>query len=182
MMEKSIQFEIIFNENRERESQKFFFQYRWKKYFLPLKILGACALFFLLIGFLPIKIFDKSIIPYTFKFLGFLGIGYICLLSVLYFKSKKQTYQLIEKRIDELKQQNEKRSLIILNEESITIQKPTNITGSNWDKIRYKIVGDYLILNLLQNKINIIFTSSAFEGSDYYTFRDFVQKYSKQRD
>ena len=180
-MNNSVQLEVTFNENRERESQKFFFQYAWRKHFLRLKIVSVCAVLFLLISFLPINQFKESIISYLFKFFGFLCIGYVCLVGIRYFASKRQTDHLIEKRINDLKQLQEKTSFVILNEESITIKKPTNMVGSHWNKTSYKMIGKYIILNLLQNKINLIFTASGFEGSDYNTFKDFVQKYSQQQ-
>lgn len=180
-MNNSVQLEVTFNENRERESQKFFFQYTWRKHFSKLRIVTICAILFLLIGFLPISELNESIISYLFKFLGILCIGYICLVIIQYLISKKQTSHLIEKRINDLKQIQEKTSFIILNEESVTIKKPTNIVGSHWNKTSYKIIGKYIILNLLQNKITLIFTTSGFTGSDYDTFKDFVQKYSQQQ-
>src|SRR5690606_19462288 len=111
-MNENITIEVPFNEKIERENQNFFFKHTWKKVFRELKKAVIYVIIFLTIGFFPLKDFDQSAIPYIFKYVGFLFIGYIFLLLYQYWVSKKTNYKLIEKYIEDFKVNNNKITYI----------------------------------------------------------------------
>ncbi|AZA80890.1 hypothetical protein C1637_11225 [Chryseobacterium lactis] len=178
-MDETIKLEVLFDENLERENQKFFFHYVWKKHFTQLKKSLFFGLLILIIGFIPLKGFDESPIPYIFRYIGFLYLGYVYLLINQYIKSKKQNDQLIENLISDFKQKSEIHNLIFLNKEDITVQTPFSTIGSIWDRTNYRIVEKYLILEI-SNNLNFIFTKAEFKESNYETLLDFLQQYSKK--
>ncbi|KMQ70086.1 hypothetical protein [Chryseobacterium koreense] len=180
MNEKTI-IEFLFNENTERASQKFLFKYIWKKNFTELKKSIIYAVIFLTVGFLPLKGFDKNAVPYIFKYIGFLYIGYIFLLIYLYKYSKKKTDKIIEETIKDFKNSNDQTVRIILKENSFEITNVFNVFGSIWEKTSYKFVGDYLIVQMLEDRLSFIFTKREFNNSDYDILIKYLQKYSKQK-
>jgi hypothetical protein len=102
-------------------------------------------------------------------------LGYIFLLVYQYFTTKNTTYKLVEQQINDYTQQK-KESSIILNKEVITIEDPFNTIGSTWSRTNYKIIDQFLILNVLNNRLSFIFTKSEFKNSDYEILIDFLQK------
>lgn len=173
--------EFLFNENIERENQKFFFKYAWKKNFTELKKAIIYAVIFLTIGFVPLKGFDQNAIPYIFKYVGFLYIGYIFLLNYQYVHSKKKTDKIIEENIKDFKNSNDQTVRIVLNETSLEIKSTFNTFGSIWEKTSYKFVDDYLIVQMLKGGLNFIFTKPEFNNFDYDILLNYLQKYSKQQ-
>lgn len=179
-MNEFMKIELSFNEALERKGQQFFFQYVWKKSLPGLKktiILGAL---FLGIGFLPLEGFDENPIPHIFKYIGFLCFGFLFLLLIQYFKSKKRAYKLIEEQIHDFKQKDREPNFIILDKNNITIENPFNTIRSIWDKTSYLFVDQYLIVNMLNNRLCFIFTEAEFKENDYQTLKDYLQQYSRK--
>lgn len=172
---------FLFNENIERENQKFFFKYVWRKNFTELKKAIIYAVIFLTIGFIPLKGFDQNAIPYIFKYIGFLYIGYIFLLTYQYVLSKKKTDKIIEENIKDFKNSNDQTVRIVLNETSLEIKSNFNTFGSIWEKTSYKFVDDYLIVQMLKGGLNFIFTKPEFNNSDYDILLNYLQNHSKQQ-
>ncbi|MCQ9641757.1 hypothetical protein MP478_20440 [Chryseobacterium sp. WG14] len=180
-MNEFIKIELEFNEKLERKGQQFFFQYVWKKSFSKLKKTIFLGLLFLGIGFLPLEEFDTSPIPYIFKYIGFLYVGFFLLLIIQYFKSKKKTYRLIEEQIDDFIQKDREPNSISLDKNNITIENPFNTIRSIWDKTSYQFVDEYLILNILNDRLCFIFTEAEFKENDYQVLKDFIQQYSQKK-
>lgn len=180
-MTENITIEFPFNEKIEREHQHFFFKYVWKRNFTELKKAIIYVIIFLTIGFLPLKGFDGNAIPYIFKYIGFLCIGYIFLLVYQYLVSKKKTYKIIEENIKDFKDSHNQTVYIILNETSLEIKSTFNTFGSNWEKTNYKFVDNHLIIGMLRSSLNFVFTKPEFNNSDYDILLNYVQKYSKQQ-
>ncbi|WP_185288530.1 hypothetical protein [Chryseobacterium lactis] len=179
MVENISRILIDFNENKKRENLQFFFKHKWKKSSGELRKVIIYTILFLSLGFLPFfshKIGQPSVI---FRYGGFMFLGYIFLLVYQYFTTKNTTYKLIEQQINDYTQQEKKESSIILNKEVITIEDPFNTIGSTWSRTNYKIIDQFLILNVLNNRLSFIFTKSEFKNSDYEILIDFLQKYSK---
>lgn len=179
-MNENITIEISFNEKIERENQKFFFKHIWKKNFRELKKAVIYAIIFLAIGFFPLKDFDQSAVPYIFKYVGFLYIGYIFLLLYQYLISKKKSYQLIEEYIEDFKASNNQISYIILNDTSLEIKNTFHTFGSVWAKTSYQLVDQYLIIGIVKDRLNFVLTKQEFNNSDYDTLLHYLQKYSKK--
>ncbi|MET3538768.1 hypothetical protein [Chryseobacterium limigenitum] len=173
--------EFLFNENIERENQKFFFKYVWRKNFTELKKAIIYSVIFLTIGFLPLKGFDQNAIPYIFKYIGFLYIGYIFLLTYQYVLSKKKTDKIIEENIKDFNNSNDQTVRIDLNETSLEIKSTFNTFGSIWEKTSYKFVDDHLIVQMLKGGLNFIFTKPEFNNSDYDILLNYLQNHSKQQ-
>ncbi|MDQ0067978.1 hypothetical protein [Chryseobacterium lathyri] len=171
---------LLFDENTERDNQQFFFKYIQKKTFSELKKSVIYAVIFLCLGFFPLEGLQKSPIPYIFKYLGFIYIGYIYYLVYQYFASKKKTYKSIEDTIKELKKKDENLYSITLDENNISIENPFNTINSVWEKTSYKFIDKYLILSTLNGYLSFIFTSFEFKNNDYQILLDYLQKNSKQ--
>ncbi|MNU18905.1 hypothetical protein D3C71_71140 [compost metagenome] len=180
-MNEDIIINLSFNEKIERDNQNFYFKYIWKSKFTELKKSVIYSIIFLTIGFAPIKGFEQSPIPYVFKYVGFLYIAYIFLLTYQYIQAKKKTHQLIEEHILDLKNSNNLISKIILTENAIEIKNIFYNFGSVWDKTNYKFVNDYLIVGLLKGNLNFIFTKAEFNNSDYDVLLNHLQKHSRQQ-
>ncbi|MEJ5105887.1 hypothetical protein [Chryseobacterium sp. MYb328] len=180
-MNESITLEIAFNEKAEREHQQFFFRYQWKKGFTELKKAIIYALIFLFLGFFSqSKFINNSPASVVFRYAGFIFIAYIFLLLYQFFTSKKKFYKSIEEQISDFKQKDEKFSFIILNKDDITLENPFNTIVSVWSKTNYKFVDQYLILGILNNNLNFVFTEHDFKENDYKTFTNFLEQYSKK--
>ncbi|WP_300686564.1 hypothetical protein [Chryseobacterium sp.] len=177
-MGESIKLQLYFNENIERENQKFFFQYTWKKHLGELKKVILYTILFLSLGFLPLKSLNLGPVTVIFKYGSFLFIGYITLLLYQYFIAKNKTFNLIEEQIENLRRTHDEISFITLHQDSITVKNPFSTINCVWEKTNYKIVDQYLILNI-QN-INFIFTKSEFKENEYQIFLDFILQYSKK--
>ncbi|MDQ1855844.1 hypothetical protein [Chryseobacterium sp. WLY505] len=177
-MEEPIRLQLYFNENIERENQKFFFQYTWKKHFVELKKAIIYAVVFLALGFLPIKSLNLGPVAIIFKYGSFLFVGYIFLLLYQYFNTKNKTFKLIEEQIDDLRRKHDEISFITLHQDSITVKNPFNTINCVWNKTQYKMVDQYLILNMVNN--NFIFTESEFKENEYKILLDSLQHYSKK--
>lgn len=171
---------IEFNEETEKRNQKFFFKYIWKKKFHELKRAVIYAIIFLTIGFLPLKGFDENLLPYIFRYLGFLYIGYIFLTVYQYIYSKKKNNLYIEEIVADFKKSENKSLKITLDSDSLKIENAFNIFGSVWEKTTYKFADDYLIVGILKNGLNFIFTKSEFKSSDFDNFLNYLHKYSKE--
>lgn len=137
------------------------------------------AILFLSLGFFPLKGFVGSPFSYIFKYIGFLYIGYAFILVYQYFVAKRKTYKLIEENINDFKTRDVNMHFITLNQNNIVIENPLNTISSIWEKTNYKIVDKYIILNILNNSLQFIFTSSEFKEGDYQTLIDYLQKNSK---
>lgn len=170
--------QLYFNENIERENQKFFFQYTWKKHFVELKKAILYAVLFLTLGFLPLKSLNLGLVSIIFKYGSFLFVGYIFLLLYQYFSAKNKTFNLIEEQIENLRSKHDEISFITLHKDSITVKNPFNTINCVWDKTHYKMVDQYLILNMVNNKVNFIFTEAAFKENEYKILLDFLQQHS----
>lgn len=180
-MSESIIIEIPFNEKIERENQRFFFKYLWKRKTTELKKAVIYSIIFLAIGFVPLNDFKQSPIPYIFKYVGFLYIGYIFLIVYEYILSKKKFHKAVEENLQDFKSDKDhKVSIISLNENSLEIKTIFNNFGSVWNKINYKLVDGYLIVGLLKGNLNFVFTKNEFNNSDYETLVNYLQKYSRQ--
>ncbi|WP_126652485.1 hypothetical protein [Chryseobacterium aureum] len=179
-MDESVKLLLYFKENIEYENQKFFFQYTWKKHLVELKKAIAYALLFLILGFLPLKMIDLGSVTIIFKYGSFLFLGYIILLVYQYFNAKIRTFNLIEELIENLRREDE-ISFITLYQNSITIKNPFTTINCLWDKTSYKTVDQYLILSMLNNKINFIFTEPEFKENEYKILLDFLQQHSKKK-
>ncbi len=177
-MEEPIKLQLYFNENIERENQKFFFQYTWKKHFVELKKASIYAVLFLALGFLPLKSLNLGPVSVIFKYGSFLFIGYIFFLLYQYFSTKNKTFNLIEEQIENLRNKHHESSFITLHQDSITVKNPFNTINCVWDKTHYKMVDQYLILNMVNNKINFIFTEAEFRENEYKILLDFLQRHS----
>ncbi|WP_330743840.1 hypothetical protein [Chryseobacterium sp. CP-77] len=177
-MDDSIKLQLYFNEKIERENQKFFFQYTWKKHFVELKKAIIYAVLFMALGFLPIKSLNLGPVSIIFKYGSFLFIGYIFLLLYQYFNTKNKTFKLIEEQIDDLRKKHDEISFITLHQDSITVKNPFNTINCVWDKTHYKIVDQYLILNMVNKNINFIFTEAEFKENEYKILLDFLQQHS----
>lgn len=180
-MNESVKLEIPFNENREREHQKFFFQYTWKKGFTELKKAIFYALLFLSLGFSRLNFIQNNPASTVFKYAGVIFIGYIFLLLYQYFTAKKKFHESIEAQINDFKRKHEKDGFIILKEDTITIENSLSTVGSVWGKTSYKFVDKYLIMNMINSNINFVFSETDFKESDYKTFTSFLEQYSKQK-
>ncbi|MBP2617017.1 hypothetical protein [Chryseobacterium jejuense] len=179
-MDESIKLKVPFNENREREHQKFFFHHTWKKGFTELKKAIFYAILFLSLGFSSLNFIQNNPASTVFRYAGVIFLGYIFLLLYQYFTKKKKFYQSIEEQINDFKRKNENTSFIILDKENITMENSLSTIGTVWSKTSYKFVDKYLILSILNNNLNFIFTETDFKGSDYKTFTSFLEQYSKQ--
>lgn len=179
-MNESIKLELPFNENREREHQKFFFQYSWKTGFTELKKAIFYALLFLSLGFSRLNFIQNNPASAVFKYAGVVFIGYIFLLLYQYFARKKKFHESLEAQINDFKQKDEKTSFIILNKDNITIENSLSTIGSIWSKTSYKLIDKYLILSMINSNINFVFSESDFKESDYKTFTSFLEQYSKK--
>ncbi|WP_223606612.1 hypothetical protein [Chryseobacterium sp. OSA05B] len=180
-MIEPIKLQLLFNENTEKDQQKFFFNHVWRKSFNDIKKALIYAILFLSLGFFPIKGFIGSPFPYIFKYAGFLYIGYAFILVYQYFTAKRKAFRLIDENINDLKKRDLNMHYIILNQNSIVIQNPLNTLSSVWEKTNYKFVDQYLILSTLNNTLHFIFNSSQFKNDDYQTLIDCLQKNSKQQ-
>lgn len=179
-MNESIKLEVPFNENREREHQKFFFQYSWKKEFTELKKAIFYALLFLSLGFSRLNFIQNNPASTVFKYAGVIFLGYIFLLLYQYLTRKKKFYESLEAHINDFKRKDEKTGFIILNKDNITIENSLSTIGSIWSKTSYKLVDNYLILSIINNNINFVFSESDFKENDYKTFTSFLEQYSKK--
>ncbi|MBP1167022.1 hypothetical protein JOE44_003906 [Chryseobacterium sp. PvR013] len=179
-MEEAVKLPLYFNEDTERENQKFFFRYIWKKQFVELKKAVIYALLFLALGFLPLKSLNLGPVSIIFKYGSFLFIGYIFLLLYQYFTTKNKTFNLIEEQIENLRRKDDEISFVTLNKESITVKNPFHTINCVWNKTHYKIIDQYLILNMVNNKINFIFTEPEFKENEYKILLDFLHQYSKK--
>ncbi|MDR4951513.1 hypothetical protein REB14_04855 [Chryseobacterium sp. ES2] len=177
-MEEPIKLQLYFNENIEWENQRFFFQYTWKKHFVELKKAILYAVLFLALGFLPLKSLNLGPVSVIFKYGSFLFVGYIFLLLYQYFSTKNKTFNLIEEQIENLRRKHEEISFITLHKDSITVKNPFNTINCVWDKTHYKMVDQYLILNMVNNKVNFIFTEPEFKENEYKILLDFLQQHS----
>lgn len=180
MNEKTI-IEFLFNENIERENQKFFFKYMWKRNFTELKKSIIYAVIFLTVGFLPLKGFDKNAVPYIFKYIGFLYVGYIFLLIYQYIYFKKKTEKIIEETINDFKNSNDQTIRIILKENFFEIKNAFNVFGSVWRKTSYIMIDDYLIVHMLEDRLSFIFKKREFNDSDYDILLKYLKKCSKKK-
>lgn len=180
-MTEPIKLQLLFNENTERDQQKFSFKYVWKKSFNDLKKALIYAILFLSLGFFPLKDFVGSPFPYIFKYIGFLYIGYAFILVYQYFVAKRKTNKLIEENINDFKTRDVNMHFITLNQNNIVIGNPLNTISSIWEKTNYILVDKYLILSMLNGSLYFTFTSSEFKEGDYQTLIDYLQKYSKQQ-
>ncbi|WP_431610561.1 hypothetical protein [Chryseobacterium sp. 'Rf worker isolate 10'] len=178
-MDESVKLQLYFKENIEWENQKFFFRYTWKKHLTELKKAIIYTVVCLVLGFLPLKAIALGPVSIIFKYGSFLFIGYIILLIYQYFNAKIKTFSLIEELIENLRREDEV-SFITLYQNSITIKNPFTTINCVWSKVTYKIVDQYLILSMLNDKINFVFTESEFKGQDYTILLDFLQQYSKK--
>lgn len=179
-MEEPIKLQLYFKENVERENQKFFFQYTWKKHFVELKKAILYAVLFLALGFLPLKSLNLGPVSVILKYGSFLFIGYIFLLLYQYFSTRNKTFNLIEEQIENLRRKHEEISFITLHKDSITVKNPFNTINCVWDKTHYKMVDQYLILNMVNKNINFIFTEPEFKENEYKILLDYLQEYSKK--
>lgn len=179
-MDDSIKLQLYFNENIERENQKFFFQYTWKKHLIELKKAIIYAALFMALGFLPLKSLNLGSVSVIFKYGSILFVGYIFLLLYQYFSAKNKTFNLIEEQIGNLRRKHEEISFITLHKDSITVKNPFNTINCVWDKTHYKMVNQYLILNMVNKNINFIFTEPEFKKDEYKILLDFLQQYSKK--
>jgi hypothetical protein len=180
-MDESIKLHLYFNENIERENQKFFFQYTWKKHFIELKKAIIYTVLFLVLGFLPVRPLNLGPVSVIFKYGSFLFAGYIFFLLYQYFSARNKTFNLIEEQIDELRRKQNEVSFITLHKDSITVKNPFNTINCVWDKTHYKMVDQYLILNMINKNMNFIFTKSEFKENEYKILLDFLQQYSKKK-
>jgi len=131
------------------------------------RIKESCCLFiiFLAIGFVPLNDFKQSPVPYIFKYVGFLFIGYIFLIVYEYILSKKKFHKAVEENIQDFKSDKDhKVSIISLSENSLEIKTIFNNFGSVWNKINYKLVDGYLIVGLLKGNLNFVFTKNEFNN------------------
>lgn len=179
-MDESIKLHLYFNENIERENQKFFFQYTWKKQFVELKKAIIYSVLFLTLGFLPLKSLNLGPVSIIFKLGSFLFVGYIFLLLYQYFSIKNKTFNLIEGQIDDLRRKKDEVSFISLHKDSIIVKNPFFTINCVWDKTHYKMVDQYLILNMVNKNINFIFTKPEFKENEYKILLNFLQQYSKK--
>ncbi len=179
-MDESIKLQLYFNEKTERENQKFFFRYTWKKHFAELKKAIIYAVLFLALGFLPLKTIDLGPVSIIFKYGGILFSGYVFLILYHYFKSRNKTFKLVEEQIDDLTGKKDEISFITLYQNSITIKSPFTTINCVWEKTTYKIVDQYLILNIFNNKISFILTEPEFKENGYDILLNFLQQYSKK--
>ncbi|RXM40604.1 hypothetical protein BOQ62_05305 [Chryseobacterium sp. CH21] len=177
-MDEFIKLQLYFNENIERENQKFFFQYTWKKHFVELKKAVIYAVIFLALGFFPLKFLNLGPVSVIFKYGSFLFIGYIFFLLYQYFSTKNKTFNLIDEQIENLRSKHHESSFITLHKDCITVKNPFNTINCIWDKTHYKMVDQYLILNMVNNKINFVFTEAEFKENEYKILIDFLQRYS----
>lgn len=180
-MNENIIIEISFNEKIERENQKFFFKHIWNKNFRELKKAVIYVIIFLVIGFFPLKDFDQSAIPYIFKYVAFLYIGYIFLLLYQYWVSKKKNYKLIEEYIEDFKANNNQMSYITLNDTSLEIRNTFHTFSSVWKKTSYQFVDQHLIIGIVKDRLNFVLTKQEFNNSDYDTLLHYLQKYSTKK-
>ncbi|MDN3691132.1 hypothetical protein QWZ06_02060 [Chryseobacterium tructae] len=180
-MNESIKLEISFNENVEREHQKFFFRYTWRKGFTELKKAIIYAIIFLFLGFFSqSKFINNNPASTIFRYAGFIFLGYIFLLLYQYFTRKKKFHELIEEQINDLKRKDEKASFVILNQDDITMENSLSTIRSIWSKTSYKLINQYLIVSILNNSLHFVFTETDFKENDYKTFMDFLEQYSKK--
>ncbi|BAP33526.1 uncharacterized protein CHSO_4489 [Chryseobacterium sp. StRB126] len=179
-MNESIKLEVPFDENREREHQKFFFHYTWKQGFTELKKAIFYAILFLSLGFSSLNFIQNNPASTIFRYAGVIFLGYIFLLLYQYFTRKKKFYESMEEQINDFKQKNENASFIILDKDNITIENSLSTIGSVWSKTSYKFVDQYLILSIINSNLNFVFSESDFKERDYKTFTSFLEQYSKQ--
>ncbi|MDM1554300.1 MULTISPECIES: hypothetical protein [Chryseobacterium] len=178
-MNESIKLELPFNENSEREHQKFFFHHTWKNGFTELKKAIFYALLFLLLGFSSLNFIQNNPASTVFRYGGVVFLGYIFLLLYQYFTRKKKFSESVEEQINDLKQKDEKSTFIILNKDHITMENSLSTIGAVWSKTSYQFIDKYLILSVINNNLNFVFSETDFKENDYKTFVAFLGQYSK---
>jgi len=96
-----------------------------------------------------------------------------------YFNAKVKTFNLTEELIENLRREDEV-SFITLYQNSISIKNPFTTINCVWSKTSYKIIDHYLILSMLNNKINFVFTEPEFKENEFTILLDFLQRHSKK--
>ncbi|MCJ7933492.1 MAG: hypothetical protein MUW56_07605 [Chryseobacterium sp.] len=177
-MDESIRLQLYFNEKTEWENQTFFFRYTWQKHLAETKKAALYTVLFLIVGFVPLKAIDLGPVSVIFRYGAFIFVGYTSLLLYQYFGSKKKTYNLTKKHIDDFKKKKDEISDIALHPDSITVKTPFTTIECIWEKTNYKLVDKYLILTMLDKRIKFIFTKPEFKENEYKTLLDFIQQYS----
>ncbi|MBV8328140.1 hypothetical protein [Chryseobacterium sp.] len=154
------------------------FRYIWQKHIAEIKKAALYTVLFLILGFVPLKAIDLGPVSIIFKYGTFVFVGYISLLIYQYFTSKKNAYSLIKKQSDDFKNMKDQSNDILLHPNHITVKFPLTTIECSWEKTNYKIIDQYLIVTMLDNRIRLIFTNAQCKENEYKTLLNFVQQYS----
>ncbi|KFF10776.1 hypothetical protein IW15_18950 [Chryseobacterium soli] len=178
-MSQNIIIEFAFNEKRERENQKFYFNYVWGKILKNWIKITACSAVFLFLGFYPIENFDTSFFYYFFKYGGICLTGYSLVMINQYFASKKHFKKEIDILIEKFRIKNEPH-FIILNDQSIEFKNPFTTINTVWENTSYVISGDYILIIPI-NSLNYIIHKSEVSVFEFETIIEYLHKHSKHR-
>ena len=179
-MNEIMTIQLYYDEDIERENQKFLFKLTWKKFLKDWKKLVLFTLLIVFLGFYPIKNFDSNLIYYLIRFGAIYLLIYWVIILRSYIKAKKEFQKKLDQMITELNKADQNLFSIILNETLIEIKNPFNNFSSVWDKTSYQLIENRIIISFLNNTLNFVLDQSEFRNADFEILKDYIHENSSE--